>query len=254
MVTAWTKVYLAWTMYYTAERTQGWSFLNIARNDIMEYHKDKLGQHPAELVVQSSFAHFSYVCNAIPTGECFALVIDKLEDQRSQGRIVDLEHLFDVRLRGSLLTERALEDTPTVVTEMIQQLAPGHPRALIGRSFLGWAYNQSSQFELAVETLFPVVAEMERVWGPDHSECLRTKLSLASSYINLNTIRDIVTGIEYVVLAFPACIETFGPEHAKSTSAAGILRRGMAMLPPEGRVVRHDIIAHGDHLLRTYNL
>ena len=253
IVTAWTKLYLAWTMFQTGEwKAQAWTFLNIARNDIVEYHKGNLDQHPAELVIQSAFAHFSSSCNGISGRECFALVIDKLEAQRSQGRVVDLEHLFDMQLglRGKF-AGRVIEYTEDVVTEMIQQLPPGHPLTLTGRSLLGSLYNSSSQFNLAVETLLPVVAEMERVWGFDHSECLVAKLVLAGSYISVNTTRDIVTGVEYLLLALPALVEIFGPKQAKSIYAAEVLRRGMTMLSP---AAHQDIIARGDYLLRICNL
>jgi Protein kinase domain len=237
-VTAWTKMYLAWTLFRTSRLDSAWAYLNAARNDLLEINKDLQGEHPSELVVQSGLLHFAL--RSIPFSHTlrddFELLIEKIK------RYSNLEDLLAVQLRFlECETERRLGELESLLFASTQELGPTHPLTLRGRKLRAWwSYNAPEAGRIQMVN---TVGEMETLWGAGHSECLHAKRELAVLF--RGTVFA-MKGLEILLEILPLHVELYGPTH-------GFTRRIVA----EILVTRHhlpiQVFDRGDLALAYYH-
>jgi Protein kinase domain len=254
MTTAWTKFYVAWTMFLISDPSpQPWTYLNLARNDISEFKSDDPGQNRAELVIQSTFAYFSSRYNDISATECSTLVIRELERQKLLGITIDIEHLLNMKLNLERYRSRTvLAGSLTAVEEMVRSLGPEHPRTIMGQIQLASRYCAMDEFDPAKRIVLQISHAAERIWGTSHGQYLTAVEILGSCF--LRDSATVLTGVKLLTDVLSRRAKLFGPTHFASKRTAENIRQGVQMIERDHPIEGHQLLLEANHLLRTYEL
>ena len=247
-VTAWTKVYLGWTIYVTSRPDTAWTYFNAARTDLLEINKDIKDEHPSELVVQAGLLNIALELTPFSQTlrDEFDLLIQKLKRNSNHKDIIAVEQLA----LGCLVLESAPDgpdrrlELESSISASTQQLGPQHQVTLFGQFLLGCWQHRSGLSEAGLVQMTKTVGEMEEVWGPSNSTCLSSKRMLAFSYLGV----DATKAAEILIDILPPSVNLFGPTHSRTQQIARDLR--LARL--DVRV--GDVAARIDEKLASYQL
>lgn len=106
----------------------------------------------------------------------------------------------------------------------------------------GWWNHCSGSSQAGENEMINAIREMERLWGPEHSECLGAKRSLAHSYRGSNA-----EGAQRILAEIlPMHVERFGPIHPVSRRLAEDLRSARE------RIWIGSVSAQADQVLFDY--
>jgi serine/threonine protein kinase len=243
LVTAWTKVYLAWTIYRSSRPEPAWAYLNAARTDLLEIHQDKNGAHPSQLVVQAGLLRFAL--GSSPFSQTLSDESELL--MRKMIHRCSAEDQLAVRLR----VLKCQPDRPntseleSLISTSTQQLGPTHHITLSGRVLRGWWLYCDGQTEAGRREMMNARMEMERLWGPYHSECLSAKRVYAHTWTG-------VANVEILISNLRVYVELFGPTQALTRQIAKELR--IARRTPENldMLLRAETINGLDQVLASY--